>query len=127
MRPRVSTIFFAGASLGAEAAILVASRKRVAGIICISVPSSFGGLDVSDAVRQVKAPILFVTSTGDALVAGHPEILYKAATAPKSFHAFPGNAHGTTILHGPYSLELQNLMLRFIADNLPQTKTTTNR
>jgi alpha/beta superfamily hydrolase len=117
--PRVSTMFFAGASLGAEASILVAAHKQVAGVICISVPSNFGGLDVSQAVREVKAPMLFVTSPGDALVAGQPEILYKSATAPKSFNTFPGSAHGTAILHGPYSQELQSLMLRFIAANQP--------
>ena len=119
LRPRVSSIFIAGASLGAEAAILVAAHKPVAGIICISVPITFGGLDVSQAVRQVKAPILFVTSTDDSLVAGQPEILYKSATAPKSFESFPGYAHGTAILHGPHSQELQSLMLRFIAANQP--------
>ena len=115
----MSRIFIAGASLGAEAAILIAAQHPVAGIICISVPISFGGLDVSQAIRQVKAPILFVTSTDDSLVAGQPEILYKSATAPKSFESFPGRAHGTTILHGPHSQELQSLMLRFIAANQP--------
>jgi alpha/beta superfamily hydrolase len=123
-RQRVSTIFFAGASLGAEAAILVAAHEPVAGVICISVPSNFGGLEVSHAVREVKAPMLFVTSTGDALVAGQPEILYKSATALKSFKSLPGNAHGTAILHGPYSEELQSLMLRFIAANQPTASAT---
>ena len=100
-RPRVSRIFIAGASLGAEAAILVAARDPVAGIICISTPVSFGGLNVQDAIRRVRAPILFVTSADDPLVAGQPEILYRLATAPKSFEVFPGRAHGTAILFGP--------------------------
>src|SRR6202795_3534595 len=39
MLTRTSTIFLAGASLGAEASILVAAKKPVAGVICISVPS----------------------------------------------------------------------------------------
>src|SRR5580692_11540057 len=46
MRPRISRIFIAGASLGAEAAILIAAREDVAGIILISVPTSFGGITV---------------------------------------------------------------------------------
>jgi pimeloyl-ACP methyl ester carboxylesterase len=117
MRPQVSRIFIAGASLGAEAAILVAAREPVAGIICISTPVSFGGLNVEQAVGQVRAPILFVTSTDDPMVAGQPEILFRLATAPKSFEVFPGRAHGTAILFGPHSIELQTLMLRFIATN----------
>ncbi len=119
LRPRVSRIFIAGASLGSEAAILVAAREQVAGIICISTPTSFGGLDVEPVVREVRAPILFVTSAEDPLVAGQPEILYKLATAPKSIEIYPGNAHGTAILYGPHATELQSLMLRFIAANSP--------
>jgi pimeloyl-ACP methyl ester carboxylesterase len=117
MRPRVSRIFIAGASLGAEAAILVAAREPVAGIICISTPISFGGLNVEQAIRHVRAPILFVTSADDPLVAGQPEILYRLAEAPKSFEVFRGRAHGTAILFGPHGAELQTLMLRFIAAN----------
>jgi hypothetical protein len=65
----------------------------------------------------VRAPILFVTSADDPLVAGQPEILYKLATAPKSFETYSGSAHGTAILYGPHATELQNLMLRFIVAN----------
>jgi pimeloyl-ACP methyl ester carboxylesterase len=117
LRPRVSRIFIAGASFGAEAAILVAAREPVAGVICISTPISFGGLSVKEAVRQVRAPILFVTSEDDPLVAGQPEILYRLAEAPKSFQSFSGRAHGTAILFGPHGPELRNLMLQFIAAN----------
>jgi pimeloyl-ACP methyl ester carboxylesterase len=117
LRPRVSRIFIAGASLGSEAAILVAAHEQVAGIICISTPTSFGGLDVQPVISKVRAPILFVTSRDDPLVADQPEILYKLATAPKSFEEYSGDAHGTAILRGPHAIELQALMLRFIADN----------
>ena len=96
LRPRVARIFIVGASLGAEAAILVAAHEQVAGVICISVPTSFGGLDVTKAIVQVRAPILFVTSKDDPLVAGQPEILYRLADAPKSFETYPGKSsrHG---------------------------------
>jgi dienelactone hydrolase len=117
LRPRVSRIFIAGASLGSEAAILIAAREQVAGIICISTPTSFGGLNVEPVIHLVHAPILFVTSADDPLVAGQPQILYKLATAPKSMEVYPGDAHGTAILSGPYATDLQSLMLRFIAAN----------
>ena len=117
LRPRVSRIFIGGASLGSEAAILVAAQEQVAGIICISTPTSFGGLDVQPAIAKVRAPILFVTSRDDPLVAGQPEILYRLATAPKSMEVYAGDRHGTAILRGPHATELQALMLRFIAEN----------
>ncbi len=117
MRPRVSRIFIAGASLGAEAAILVGAREDVAGLILISAPTSFGGIVVTDSIRHVRAPILFVTSAADPLVGGQPEILYREAQAPKSIKVYPGRAHGTAILFGPYGADLQALMLRFLADH----------
>ena len=117
LRPRVSRIFCAGASLGAEASILVAAHQPVAGVILISCPTSFGGLDVEPVMPEIRAPKLFVTSADDILVADQPQILYKLATAPKSFEEYSGNAHGTAILYGPHATELQSLMLRFIAAN----------
>lgn len=117
MHTRASRIYLAGASLGAEAAILVGAREDVAGLILISVPTSFGGIVVTDSIRHVRAPILFVTSAADPLVGGQPEILYREAVAPKSIKVYPGRAHGTAILFGPYGADLQALMLRFIADH----------
>ena len=117
MRPRVAHIFIAGASLGSLAAIQVAAREDVAGIICISTPTSFGGIVVTESIRHVRAPILFVTSAADPLVGGQPEILYREAVAPKSMKVYPGRAHGTAILFGPYGAELKALMLKFIAAN----------
>ena len=117
LRSRASRIYLAGASLGAEAAILVGAREDVAGLILISAPTSFGGIVVTDSIRHVRAPILFVTSAADPLVGGQPEILYREAVAPKSIKVYPGRAHGTAILFGPYGADLQALMLRFIADH----------
>jgi pimeloyl-ACP methyl ester carboxylesterase len=119
MRPRVSRIFIAGASLGSEAAILVAACNVVAGLILISTPTAFGGLEVTDSIRHVRAPILFVTSADDPLVGGQPQILYGLAQAPKSLEVYPGRAHGTAILFGPHGGELRALMLRFIAEHQP--------
>lgn len=122
LSPRVSHIFIFGASLGSEAAILVAAREPVAGIICISTPTSFGGLEVTDSIRHVRAPILFVTSSDDPLVGEQPEILYRLAQAPKSIQVYPGRAHGTAILLGPHGAELQALMLRFLTANQPDSR-----
>jgi len=119
MRPRVSRIFIAGASLGSEAAILVAARNIVAGLILISTPTAFGGLEVTDSIRHVRAPMLFVTSADDPLVGGQPQILYGLAQAPKSIVVYPGRAHGTAILFGPHGGELRALMLRFLAEHQP--------
>jgi pimeloyl-ACP methyl ester carboxylesterase len=117
MRPRVARIFLAGASLGADAALLVAAHEPVAGVICISTPIKFGGLDVSEAIRRLKAPLLLITSVNDALVEGESETLLGWVRSPRSLKIFPGSAHGTALLDGPYGPEADALMLRFIRDH----------
>ena len=43
MRPRVKHLFIAGASMGADAALALASQYPVSGLILISAPVEFGG------------------------------------------------------------------------------------
>ncbi len=117
MRSRVDRIFIAGASMGADAAILIGAREPVAGLILISTPIRFRGLDVERAIGKVRAPVLFVTSADDALVSGEPEQLFRLAPGPRSLKEFPGHAHGTNLLYGPHASELQSLMLSFIAEH----------
>lgn len=115
MRPRTARIFIAGASMGSQAAIVVASREQFAGLILLSTPIEFQGLDVSGAIAKVKAPMLFIESADDPFVAGQSAMLYKDARAPKAIHIFPGDAHGAEILLGPHGGELRAMMLEFIA------------
>ncbi|MGH7949440.1 MAG: alpha/beta hydrolase, partial [Candidatus Binataceae bacterium] len=127
MKLRVARIFLAGASMGADASILVATREPIVGVILLSTPIRFRGLDVEQAITRVDAPILFIESEGDVLVAGEPQILYRSAHAPKSLKVFAGTAHGTSILRGPYAAQVRSLMLRFIEDHsarAPEANTT---
>ncbi|MGO9606377.1 MAG: alpha/beta hydrolase [Candidatus Binataceae bacterium] len=117
MRPRVQRLFIAGASMGSDAAIVLAAQEPVAGLILLSTPVEFLGLNVYDADAEVKAPMLFVETTNDPFVAGQSEILYNHATAPKTLKIFPGNEHGTEMFLGVHGAELRNLMLQFIADH----------
>ncbi|MGH7865511.1 MAG: alpha/beta hydrolase [Candidatus Binataceae bacterium] len=117
MKLRVARMFLAGASMGADASILVATREPVAGVILLSTPIRFRGLDVEQAITRVNAPMLFIESAGDVLVAGEPQILFRSAHPPKYLKVFPGAAHGTSILRGPYAPQVQSLILRFIEDH----------
>jgi pimeloyl-ACP methyl ester carboxylesterase len=117
MRSRLKHLFIAGASMGSDAALVVAAEYPVAGLILLSTPVEFGGLNVYDADAQVKAPILFVETTDDPFVAGNSAILYKHATARKYLKIYSGHEHGTEILRGAHGTELRNLMLQFIADH----------
>ena len=117
MRPRVKRLFIAGASMGADAALALASKYPVTGLILMSTPVEFGGLNVYDADAKVKAPMLFVETADDPFVAGNSAILYEHATAKKSLKIYPGHEHGTEMLRGARGAEIRNLMLQFIADH----------
>ena len=117
MQPRVKRLFIAGASMGSDAAILLAAQYPVAGLILLSTPVEFGGVNVYDADAKVKAPMLFVEATDDPFVAGQSQMLFQHATAPKSLKIYSGHEHGTEMFQGSHGVELRNLMLRFIADH----------
>jgi esterase/lipase len=117
MRPRVKHLFIAGASMGADAALALASKYPVAGLILLSAPVEFEGLNVYAADAEVKAPMLFVETSDDPFVAGNSAILYEHATAKKSLKIYSGREHGTEMLRGAHGAELRNLMLQFIADH----------
>jgi esterase/lipase len=110
-------IFIVGASLGSDAAIILAASDSVAGLILMSTPVRFGGLDVEAAISRVTAPILFVESTNDPFVAGQSAILYNLARAPKSIQIYSGAEHGAEMLHGPHAAELTNLIERFLGEH----------
>jgi len=117
MQPRVKRLFIVGASMGSDAAIMLAAQHRVCGLILLSTPVEFGGLNVYDADAQVKAPMLFIETAGDPFVAGQSEMLFKHAVAPKSLKIYSGSEHGAEILAGAHGVELRNLMLQFIAEH----------
>ena len=128
MLPRVKSLFIAGASMGSDAAILLAAQHPVAGLILLSTPVEFGGVNVYDADAKVKAPMLFVEATDDPFVAGQSQMLFQHATAPKTLKIYSGHEHGTEMLRGAHGVELRNLMLQFIADHAgPSAAGTTGR
>lgn len=117
MRSRVKHLFIAGASMGADAALALAAQYPVTGLILLSTPVEFGGLNVYDADAEINAPMLFVETADDPFVAGNSAILYQHATAKKSLKIYSGHEHGTEMLRGAHGAELRNLMLQFIADH----------
>jgi esterase/lipase len=117
MRPRVKSLFIAGASMGSDAAILLATQNPVSGLMLLSTPVEFGGVNVYDADAKVKAPMLFIEATDDPFVAGQAQMLFQHATAPKTLKIYSGHEHGTEMFHGAHGVELRNLMLSFIAEH----------
>jgi pimeloyl-ACP methyl ester carboxylesterase len=102
LRQRGATrVFLIGASMGGTAALGAASRTdpSVAGVISISGPRSWDGVNALAAVPDVKVPVLFIAAEYDEPFAGDARALYQDCGArDKKLSIEPGGAHGTGLL-----------------------------
>lgn len=110
----VDTVFVFGASMGATATVVVASQLDLAGVVSLSGPASFGGLDALAAAGNLDEPALFIAAQSDQPYYGHAEQL--ATAAGNSRIEFTGGQHGTNIFRDQADL-LSEILLDFIAAN----------
>ena len=102
LRPKVKKVFLVGASMGGTAAIRVAADNPTAGVVSLSAPVAFRGLDAAQAIRRVEAPCLFVAAEGDGYATTAAKEFNKAAKSPERLLLIlPGTEHGTRLFDGP--------------------------
>jgi len=112
---RAKKIFLIGASMGGTASLKVAARREVAGVISLSGPDHFRGLDARGEVKKIKAPKLFIATKGDIYAHGAAQRLYQSATSPKDILLLGGSEHGTNMLQGTRASEVREAILDFLA------------
>jgi len=110
----VRKVFVIGASTGGTAALIVAARTPLAGVVTISAEADFLALDALEPARRVTAPKLFIASEGDVPAARSLAMLVDAAAEPKDQRVYDGDAHGTAIFDGPHAQELSQALLDFL-------------
>ncbi len=93
-----SRIFVVGASMGGTAALAVAARQDLAGVVVMSSPEGFEGIDARGALPSVREPLLFIAANGDQPYRRAVENLHAAAPGSKRLVLLPGNEHGTALL-----------------------------
>jgi pimeloyl-ACP methyl ester carboxylesterase len=94
-------IVLVGSSMGGTAVLTAATRIRppVAGVVSLSGPSTFGGVDAVAAMRRLRVPLLLVAAADD-----HPfleqarELRDAARVRDKRLLVIPGGGHGTSLL-----------------------------
>jgi pimeloyl-ACP methyl ester carboxylesterase len=92
-------VVLVGASMGGTAALIVAAREDLAGVVTLSAPTSFMGLTVlPEAVELIEEPKLFVAAEGDGFAAGSAQQLYALASAPKRVEVVEGSDHGIELV-----------------------------
>ncbi len=108
-------IYLIGASLGGMASVRVAATRDVAGVVTISSPVSYMGLDLAGDVPRVTEKKLFLGSKADTL--GGPEDVQefmRLASSPKESFLFDGAAHGTALFNGPNAAALRERLTAFV-------------
>ncbi|GIH06188.1 hypothetical protein Rhe02_42550 [Rhizocola hellebori] len=114
-------IVLIGASLGAMATAKVAGGAGVAAAVLMA-----GRLDLSDydfrvteqELASMTMPKLVLTSDRDSVTA--PELtreVFDRAPEPKSFHSFPGTAHGVNLFQTEHKADLEKRLLDFVEMN----------
>ena len=110
------SIYLVGASMGGTASLIVAARQEVAGVVAISAPANFEGLDAEAVVGQISERKLFIASEGDTSAATSLERLFERAPEPKEEKVFEGSEHGTYLLEGEHAAELKAAIRAFLSE-----------
>lgn len=113
------SVVLVGASSGGTASLVAAASPDVDvdGVVTLSAPSSFLGLEAPpEVVVSVQEPKLFIAAAGDASAAAASQSFYTAAPPPKRVEIVVGGEHGTDLLAGPRSSTVRDLILGFLAE-----------
>ena len=102
--------------MGGTAALIAAVSESLAGIVAVSAPAEFQGLDARQAVSSSSCPKLFIAAEGDQ-AASSCQSLFQLANEPKEIVLLPGSAHGSDLFKGKEGARAQKLVLDFLAAN----------
>jgi alpha/beta superfamily hydrolase len=108
-------IYLVGASMGGTASLIVAAREDVAGVVSVSAPARFEGLDADAVVADIVEPKLFIASIDDQSAYDSLRAFVQQATEPSDDLTFEGSAHGTELLEGEHAAEFKAQVLDFLA------------
>lgn len=111
MRP----VFLVGASMSGTAALLTASRVPVAGVVTLSAPLAFRGLDATAVLGAVRAPKLLIAARDDGDAAATAARIAEAAPGPERVLIVDGSAHGTLLFDGPTATTVADAIKAFLA------------
>lgn len=107
-------IYLIGASMGGTAALRVAAKEKVDGVVALSAPGEFSGLDALEAVARVSAPKLFIAAKDDPPALSGAQALYQRARPPKDLLLLPRGGHGTFIFNSGQGAALKQALLKFL-------------
>ena len=108
-----------GSSMGGSAVLAAATRIRppVAGVVSLSGPSGYGGVESGEAMARLRVPVLFVVGADDRHFTEQARAMYRAArVADKRLLVVPGGGHGTSLVEfGSDAPRALGAVRRFVA------------
>lgn len=112
-------VFLVGASMGGIASLVAGANIQppVDGVVSISAPGRFHGMDAVATAPRLRVPVLYLATVGDDN-AGYDfskdaEAMYaKTASADKRLQILPGDLHGIALMSG--STRAQSLVEAFL-------------
>jgi pimeloyl-ACP methyl ester carboxylesterase len=108
-------VVLVGASMGGTAAIVTAAADPVDGVMTLSAPEQFRGLDAEQAVKSVRVPLALVASEGDTSAAQSLETFEdETHIDPQWVLLADGHAHGTDLLTSPAAPAVDRLLTDFL-------------
>jgi pimeloyl-ACP methyl ester carboxylesterase len=90
-------IVFVGASMGGTASIIGAETLDPLGVVSVSAPLRFMGLDAPAVAGRVQRPVLLLAARGDGPAFSAVEELERGLPNPEA-KLYEGDAHGTNLL-----------------------------
>jgi pimeloyl-ACP methyl ester carboxylesterase len=112
-------IVLIGSSMGGTAVLSAATRirPRVAGVVSLSGPAAFQGVDAGAAVARLRVPVLLVAGADDHPFVDDARAMYRAApVGDKRLLVVGGGGHGTGLLEfGADAPKVRAAVRRFIA------------
>jgi pimeloyl-ACP methyl ester carboxylesterase len=114
----VGRVILIGASMGGMASIRVAAQDGdIAGLVVISTPRAFQGLEIADSdLAALTMPSLWLGSRNDPATIDVEAMADLAAGPDKSIWVYEGSSvHGTFIFDSANGEDLQSRLLAFIA------------
>ena len=111
----VSDVFLVGASMGGTASLKVSAQQEVSGVVSLSAPVEFQGIDVK--AERVKVPVLLIATRGDGSAKRSLELMVEEGIVGELAETIvyeAGNDHGTDILKGENSAAARERILAFL-------------
>jgi len=100
----VMSVVLIGASMGGNASLVAATEVSppVSGVISLSAPATYQGLDAAAAVTRLAVPVLYIAGSGESEYASAARALYAATPGnTKNLFLASGSQHGTQLLDKP--------------------------